>query len=195
MSRMWQSKRVSKGSTCEPTNEYTKLLKQWRTRWNLRRIWTPKVGKMVEKKNPKRRRPWRRTPKGLCVVHDFDMPYRKYEWRLFLLNIKSYRGKRCKDKWFPAMVHWTTDIVEQKNKDQYVFPGDEISTHGTRNLRAYRTFSINQWPSATLKQPCLECDSQRESLIAGPIDVIEITKEDVHATLALNIGPLEVLVG
>ncbi|KAJ8428599.1 hypothetical protein Cgig2_025259 [Carnegiea gigantea] len=30
--------------TCEPKNEYTKLLEQWRTRWNRGRTGTPKVG-------------------------------------------------------------------------------------------------------------------------------------------------------
>ncbi|KAJ8425483.1 hypothetical protein Cgig2_023899 [Carnegiea gigantea] len=39
---------VQVASICKPTNEYNSLLKQWRTRWNLGRIGTPKVGKMVE---------------------------------------------------------------------------------------------------------------------------------------------------
>jgi len=34
--------------TYEPKNKYTKLLKRWSRRHNLRRIWTPKVRMMVE---------------------------------------------------------------------------------------------------------------------------------------------------
>ena len=40
---------VHAASACKAINEYTKLLKQWRTRWNLRRRGTAKVGKIVEK--------------------------------------------------------------------------------------------------------------------------------------------------
>ena len=39
---------VQVASTCEPKNEYTKLLEQWRIRWNLSRTESPKVGKMVD---------------------------------------------------------------------------------------------------------------------------------------------------
>ena len=35
-------------STCEPKNEYTNLLEQWRIMWNFGRIGSPKVGKMVD---------------------------------------------------------------------------------------------------------------------------------------------------
>ena len=35
-------------STCEPKNECPKLLEQWRRRWNIGRIGTPKVGMMVK---------------------------------------------------------------------------------------------------------------------------------------------------
>jgi len=39
---------VQVASICEPKNEYTKFLEQWRTRWNLGRTRTPKVEAMVE---------------------------------------------------------------------------------------------------------------------------------------------------
>ncbi|KAJ8433842.1 hypothetical protein Cgig2_028159 [Carnegiea gigantea] len=54
---------VQVASICELTNEYTKLLQQWRTR-------------------------------------------------------DEFIGNRCKDQWFPIVTHWTTDRVEQRNKDE-----------------------------------------------------------------------------
>ncbi|KAJ8433176.1 hypothetical protein Cgig2_023820 [Carnegiea gigantea] len=39
---------VQVASTCEPKNEYTKVLNQYGTRWNLGRSGTPTVGKIVE---------------------------------------------------------------------------------------------------------------------------------------------------
>ncbi|KAJ8439024.1 LOW QUALITY PROTEIN: hypothetical protein Cgig2_028470 [Carnegiea gigantea] len=39
---------VQIASTCEPKNEHTKLVEQWRIGWNLGRTGSPKVGKMVD---------------------------------------------------------------------------------------------------------------------------------------------------
>jgi len=39
---------VQVASTYKPKNEYTKLLEQWRRRWNLGRTGAPKVRKMVD---------------------------------------------------------------------------------------------------------------------------------------------------
>jgi len=50
-----------------------------------------KIGKMV-KKNPRKRRPWRRILKRLYATHNCDMHYEEYEWRLFLKNIEVVDG-------------------------------------------------------------------------------------------------------
>ncbi|KAJ8433826.1 hypothetical protein Cgig2_028143 [Carnegiea gigantea] len=39
------------------------------------------------------------------------------------LRVK-FRGKRCKDQWFPTTINWTIGIVEQRNKDEREFPGE-----------------------------------------------------------------------
>ncbi|KAJ8441636.1 hypothetical protein Cgig2_025803 [Carnegiea gigantea] len=64
-------------SICKPKNEYTKLLEQWRTRWNVPKSWEDRV---------------------------------------------EFRGKRCKDRWFPTTMHWATNAVEQRIKDEKEFP-------------------------------------------------------------------------
>ncbi|KAJ8436059.1 LOW QUALITY PROTEIN: hypothetical protein Cgig2_017527 [Carnegiea gigantea] len=33
----------------------------------------------------------------------------------------EFREKRCKDRWFPTIIHWTTYIVKQRNKDEREF--------------------------------------------------------------------------
>jgi len=40
------------------------------------------------------------------------------------LDKVEFRGKRCKGLWFPTVMHWTTCIVKQKNKDEKEFPGE-----------------------------------------------------------------------
>ena len=44
--------------------------------------------------------------------------------QLFYLDRVEFRGKRLKDRWFPTAIHWTTDAVEQRNKDEKEFPGE-----------------------------------------------------------------------
>jgi len=38
------------------------------------------------------------------------------------LDRVEFRGKRCKDRWFPIAIHWTTNASEQRNKDKKEFP-------------------------------------------------------------------------
>ncbi|KAJ8433847.1 hypothetical protein Cgig2_028164 [Carnegiea gigantea] len=179
---------VQGASACEPTKEYTKHLKQWRIRWNLGRTGTQKVGKMV-KKNSRKRRPWRRIPKRLYVAHNFHMHCLEYEWRLFIPNI---------DVCYLNTTHFTTGTVDKRNKDEKEFHGEyrrgkainrvdykTISHESEINLQEKLTHMApeNQEhtkPSVSMngplpapEQPCLECGSGRESLIAGPNDLIE----------------------
>ncbi|KAJ8426892.1 hypothetical protein Cgig2_005271 [Carnegiea gigantea] len=133
-------------STCEPKNEYTKLLEQWRTRWNLGIIRTPKVGKMVEQilhrgdHGEEFKRDYRLHIISTCIIGSMNgncffiilkslvdvNQIANYDWCAFLLKClnDTFRGKRCKDRWFPTAIHWTTDAVEQRNKDGKEFPGE-----------------------------------------------------------------------
>ncbi|KAJ8435402.1 hypothetical protein Cgig2_009653 [Carnegiea gigantea] len=142
---------VQVASTYEPKNEYPKLLEQWRIRWNLGRLGSPKVGKMVD-------RILDRGDHGDKFKRDFSLvdvnQIVKYNWCAFLLQCLNdtvvewkqnrtryfrgpllflmlfyldrleFRGKRRKDRWFPMAMHWTTYAIEQRNKDEKEFSGE-----------------------------------------------------------------------
>ncbi|KAJ8428356.1 hypothetical protein Cgig2_002769 [Carnegiea gigantea] len=93
------------------------------------------------------------------------------------LRRRIQKRLRSKEKQGPMVSHskhQTTDVVEQRNN---LTRG--IGKHGIRKACARRAFCINSWPSAS------------PSTTMARI-ILEITKEDVCATLALAMGPLEV---
>ncbi|KAJ8436054.1 hypothetical protein Cgig2_017522 [Carnegiea gigantea] len=144
---------------------------------NLRGIGTANVGRMVKKilekgtmeKNSKETlsRIISTCIKGCCSLFDVKTNIHSCdELQVLHSHRVEFRGMRCKDLYFPTTMHWTVN----------------------------QTFGINHGSPPTPEQPCPECGSEREPPITAPNDPIEMTKEDVHAMLALPTSPLEVQV-
>ncbi|KAJ8432427.1 hypothetical protein Cgig2_016057 [Carnegiea gigantea] len=240
---------VQVASTCEPKNEYTKLLEQWRIRWNLGRTGSPKVGKMVDRildrgdYGDEFKRDFVLYIISTCIIGSMngDAFFRilkslvdvnqivKYNWCAFLLRCLNdtvvewkqnrtryfrgpllflmlfyldrveFRGKRCKDRWFPTAIHWTTDAVEQRNKDEKEFPGEygrgktidridyqliirEGETHLHEEFTSLARDSqkhtgpaaLTPCPPPAPRPPCSKCGREREPPLAGPNDSIEV---------------------
>ncbi|KAJ8446933.1 hypothetical protein Cgig2_026431 [Carnegiea gigantea] len=229
---------VQVASTCEPKNEYTKLLEQWRIRWNLSRT---KVGKMVDRildrgdHGDEFKRDFVlyiistyiigsmngdcffRILKSLVDVNeivkynwcafllqclnDTDVPtkiYSCYELQLFYLDRVEFRGKRCKDRWFPTAIHWTIDTVEQRNNNEKEFPGEygrgktidrinyqsiiregethlheEFASLARDNQKHTDPAALTPYPPPAPRLPCSEYGREREPPLAGPNDPIE----------------------
>ncbi|KAJ8433834.1 hypothetical protein Cgig2_028151 [Carnegiea gigantea] len=132
----------------------------------------------------RKRRPWRRIPKRL-VLHIISHALSAMYKLTFILtmNYKSYyngvefRGKRCKDRWFPTAIHWTTDTFEERNKAekygrgkivitidyQKIIHKSEIklqtsSTHLAQENQAHTARSASTHGSLPAhEQPCPEC--------------------------------------
>ncbi|KAJ8433843.1 hypothetical protein Cgig2_028160 [Carnegiea gigantea] len=84
----------------------------------------------------------------------------------------EFRGKRCKGRWFPMAIHWTTGAVKQRNKGEKEFPGEH--GRGKTINRVDNQKIIHESENEFPEQPCPECDGEREPLIAGPSDPIEV---------------------
>ena len=41
-----------------------------------------------------------------------------------------FKGNRCKDRWFPTVIHWATDANEQMNDDELEF----LRVYGRGNM-------------------------------------------------------------
>ncbi|KAJ8433827.1 hypothetical protein Cgig2_028144 [Carnegiea gigantea] len=113
--------------TCEPKIEYTKLLKQQRTRWNLWGIKTPKVGKIVEKilETGDHGEEFQRDFVAylLQCLNDTVLEWKQHRTKYFRGPLQvEFRGKRSKDQWFPTAIHWATGTVEHRNEYEREFP-------------------------------------------------------------------------
>ncbi|KAJ8436051.1 hypothetical protein Cgig2_017519 [Carnegiea gigantea] len=79
---------------------------------------TTKVGKMVEKIVE-------RGDHGEQFQRDFVLHIISTSMIRSMNNDYFFRTlkleKRCKDRWFLATIHWTTDVVKQRNKDEKEF--------------------------------------------------------------------------
>ncbi|KAJ8419908.1 hypothetical protein Cgig2_015080 [Carnegiea gigantea] len=118
------------------------------------------------------------------------MHYWEYEWILKSLvdvkqivkyNLVDFRGKRCKDQWFPTAIHWTTDAIEQRNKDEkesIVREGETklqeefVSVARETQKRTNLDASIHGSLPAPYP-PCSKYGSEREPPMARPNDLIE----------------------
>ncbi|KAJ8436058.1 hypothetical protein Cgig2_017526 [Carnegiea gigantea] len=63
----------------------------------------------------------------------------EYNWGAYLLfHGVEFREKRCKDRWFPTTIHWITDAVKQRSKDEKEFRRE----HGRLNkeIKTKRSF-------------------------------------------------------
>ncbi|KAJ8434394.1 hypothetical protein Cgig2_014241 [Carnegiea gigantea] len=254
-------------STCEPKNEYTKLLEQWRIRWNLGRTGSPKVGKIVDRildggdHGDEFKRDFVLYIISTCIIGSMndDCFFRilkslvdvneivKYNWCAFLLQCLNdtvvkwkqnrtryfrgplmflmlfyldrveFRGKRCKDRWFPTARHWTIDAVEQRNKDEKEFPGEygrgktidrinyqsiirESETHlheefaslARDNQKHTDRAALTPCPPPAPRPPCSECGREREPPLAGPNDPIEVISHIAHGYTNIQKCPNEV---
>ncbi|KAJ8451709.1 hypothetical protein Cgig2_018343 [Carnegiea gigantea] len=228
---------VQVASTCEPKNEYTKLLEQWRIRWNRGRTGSPKVGKMVDRildrgdHGDEFKRDFVLYIISTCIIGSMngDCFFRilkslvdvneivKYNWCAFLLQCLNdtvvewkqnhtryfrgpllflmlfyldrveFRGKRCKDRWFPTAIHWTIDAVEQDEKE---FPESETHLHeefaslARDNQKHTDPAALNPCPPPAPQPPCSECGRERESPLAEPNDPIEVYADQLGYYLA-----------
>ena len=119
--------------------------------------------------------------------------------QLFYLDRVEFRGKRFKDRWFPTAIHWTTNAVEKRNKDEKQFPGEygrgktidkvdyqsiiregesdlheELATMAQKNQKRTEPSASIDGPQPVPQPPCSECGREREPLIAGPNEPIEV---------------------
>ncbi|KAJ8436046.1 hypothetical protein Cgig2_017514 [Carnegiea gigantea] len=130
-------------------------------------------------------------------------PLRNHLQRVAVIENLQYKDlliqlseKRCKDRWFPATIHWTTDAVKQRNKEEKEFRGehrrvlylDRVELIGKRCKDQRFPTAIHWTTDVVPKQPSVACGNEREPLIV-PDDPIE---EDIYAAFVLAVGPLEV---
>ncbi|KAJ8433828.1 hypothetical protein Cgig2_028145 [Carnegiea gigantea] len=157
------------GSTYEPTNKYTKLLKQWRARWNPRRTSTTKVGKIVQQ-----------------IVERGDHA-KEFQRDFVLYIISAYIIESMNGDCFFIIVEFLMDV----NQIPYY--------NWCANLWVKLTCKRNQhtWHKKTksipnlLHQPLAFCSPR--AIVS--IIILEITKQDVPTTLGLPMGLLEVQEG
>ncbi|KAJ8440091.1 hypothetical protein Cgig2_025290 [Carnegiea gigantea] len=226
---------VQVASTCEPKNEYTKLLEKWRIRWNLGRTGSPKVGKMVDRilqrgdHGDEFKRDFVLYIISTCIIgsKNGDCFFRilkslvdvnqivKYNWCAFLLQCLNdtlfyldrveFRGKRCKDRWFPMAIHWTTDAVEQRNEDEKEFSGEygrgktidridylsiiregetylheEFASLARENQKHTDPAASTHGSLPAPQPPCSECGREREPQLVGLNDPIEKCPNEVE---------------
>jgi len=119
--------------------------------------------------------------------------------QLFYLDRVEFRGKRLKDRWFPTAIHWTTNAVEKRNKDEKQFPGEyrrgktidridyqsiihegesdlheELVSMAQKNQKCTEPPASTDGPQPVPQPPCSECGREREPPIARPNDPIEV---------------------
>ncbi|KAJ8433616.1 hypothetical protein Cgig2_023555 [Carnegiea gigantea] len=95
----------------------------------------------------------------------------------------DFRGKRYKDQWFPTIIHWITDAVEQRNKDEKEFPREhrrgetdlqeEFVSVAQENQKHIEPAASTHGPPPAPQPLCSECGNEREPPMAWPNDPIE----------------------
>ncbi|KAJ8423136.1 hypothetical protein Cgig2_011757 [Carnegiea gigantea] len=118
---------------------------------------------------------------------------------LFYLDRVEFRGKRCKDRWFPMAIHWTTDAVEQRNEDEKEFSGEygrgktidridylsiiregetylheEFASLARENQKHTDPAASTHGSLPAPQPPCSECGREREPQLVGLNDPIEV---------------------
>ncbi|KAJ8422749.1 LOW QUALITY PROTEIN: hypothetical protein Cgig2_015659 [Carnegiea gigantea] len=156
--------------TCEPKNKYIKLLEQYRRRWNLGRTGTPKVGMMfLVDVNQIAKYNW--CAHLLKCLNDTVVEWKQNHTRYFRGPLLFLMTKEMQKSMVSHSKHWTTDAVEQRNKDGKKFLG-KYGRGKTSNRIDYPTIireenHVDIEPSASTHDPlpapqlpCLECGSE-----------------------------------
>ncbi|KAJ8437301.1 LOW QUALITY PROTEIN: hypothetical protein Cgig2_006405 [Carnegiea gigantea] len=144
--------------TCESKNEYTKLVEQWRTRWNLGRIETPKVRKMVEQ-----------------ILHRGDHGKELERDYVLYIILRCIIGSMNGNCFFRTLK----SLVDQWNGNKIAL--DVLEDHSYFSWLT-KPFASTQGPQLVPKPLCSECGSEREHPMVGTNDPIEncLNEVEVH---------------